>query len=174
MKINGQSIHVPFEKTIYIYRLPENIAIQAKAVPFLEDFERLCPEPKRMKVMVDGKFSHFDDAHPKYQAKVKEHNVQYLNYLVLRTLDIEWDTVDLEDPETWGNWKKEASASGFSNAECNRLANECVAVHNPTAEMVDQMRDDFLRTASQQVSPSLYRPSEETSISSGEPVSDSD
>ena len=72
----------------------------------LEEFEKLCPEPTPPgKLTKDGYVPDTDD--PDYQSVRAEYQKRRTAYIVVRSLvpsQIEWDTVQLDNPSTWANW----------------------------------------------------------------------
>jgi hypothetical protein len=48
----------------------------------------------------------------------------HLAHIVIRSLlpsQIEWDTVQLDNPSTWANWDSDLKSAGLSEMECNRV-----------------------------------------------------
>ena len=91
-------------------------------------------------------------------------------------MDVEWERVDLNDPETWHNWRREMEDAGFSDNECTMMVYACVNVHNPGQETVDAARENFLRTQGRHQTETDETPQvgDQPSIVSGEPVNDSE
>lgn len=153
MKIRGNVVHVPFSKDIIIPRVPEDVVFTARAVNFIEEFEEKVEEPKRTKKFgKDGTFVGYKENDTKYEEASQNYHRKRLDFMVIKSLeeDITFDSVDLDDPETWKNWRKEFQAAGFSEAECGKILNDVANVHSPSQEMVDEMKKDFLATQSQE------------------------
>jgi hypothetical protein len=65
------------------------------------------------------------------------------------TPDLEWETVKLNDPNTWENWRKELRDSGFSIPECNYLWSSFSEANSLDNSKIEEARERFL--ASQQI-----------------------
>ena len=53
-----------------------------------------------------------------------EYQKRRMAYIVVNSLvpsQIEWDTVQLDNPSTWANWEKDLKDNGFSQMACNRV-----------------------------------------------------
>lgn len=147
MLINGKQINIPFRRTIVIPRVEEDIVFTAIAVSCEDDFNRLCKEPQAPKIYKNNKFDSIDYEDPKYLKDLREHSTKRLDYIIIRSLEnIQWETVDLEDSDTWKNWRKECSNSGLSDFEIGRLLSEVMDTHNPSEDLIKKMRENFLST----------------------------
>lgn len=116
MKIRGKTIQPPRVKTIAIPREddegnPDDVIFQCHAVLDFDEFDALCPRPKPPLVTPVGKTPYADDANPAYLKKVEDYSEKRSNWMILKSLEategLEWDSVDMKDPETWANYKKE-------------------------------------------------------------------
>lgn len=63
------------------------------------------------------------------------------------TPDLEWENVDVEDPNTWNNFRQEMTDSGFSAIEINRVIAECLNVNALNEEKIEEARQRFLLQA---------------------------
>ena len=53
-----------------------------------------------------------------------EYQKRRMAYIVVHSLEpsqIEWDTVQLDNPSTWANWETDLKNGGLSQMECNRV-----------------------------------------------------
>jgi hypothetical protein len=66
------------------------------------------------------------------------------------TEDLEWETVDINKPETYGNWQIELEDAGFSEIERMRVMQLCTQVNALDDNMLDQAKETFLAEAPQQ------------------------
>jgi hypothetical protein len=118
-----------------------------------EDYEALAkilPEPTAPIVhKADG--SSFPDLKDStYQAAVMRRNIAIYHYWFLRSIDYEktqlkFDTVDMNDPDTWGNYESEMRAHGFTPSAIAKLREEADELNLVTDESVRKARERFLR-----------------------------
>jgi hypothetical protein len=67
--------------------------------------------------------------------------------MCLRSLEpsnIEWETVDIDDPGTWLNWDVELKAAGISDVEGQRIINLVMAANSLDEKKVEEARQAFL------------------------------
>jgi hypothetical protein len=146
MLINGEKINAPFRREIVIPRVEGDIVFNATAVSVEQKFLELCPviEPKTQKDAKGNIVKYlYDD--PDYVKRSQERLMRKLDLQVIMSLEnVKWETVVLEDPETWKNWKTEAVESGLSDWEVNSLQNQVVETLQPSRELIDEMKKRFL------------------------------
>src|SRR5215831_11863890 len=125
MRIAGKKLSEPNIEILVLPRGEENIVIKAKAVLNMDEFDRVHPPPSPpMKIARGGKKVEDTDS-PMFQKKQTDHAKKRIGYMIIRSLeateDLEWETIDPNDPNTWGNYEKELKDSGFSNIEIMRI-----------------------------------------------------
>ena len=149
MLIDGAKINIPFEKDIVIPRPDKDIVLHVAAVPFEDEFKMAYPQPQPPVLKdITGAIIKRDFDDKNYRKKIEEWTIARLDFLVIKSVkNVEWETVILEDKETWSNWKKECLSSGMTDPEVLRIVNETFEIHNPTQDMVEKMRADFLASA---------------------------
>lgn len=151
MLINGERVNVPYRQNITFPRVEGDLVFTAEAVSVAEHFDRLCPpiEPKItrdkdnniVKVHVD------DDG---YIRAIQDRNDKKFDLQVIKSLtNVVWETIDLEDPSSWKNWKKEALSTGLSDLEVIDLVNKVFDTMRPTAALIKEQRESFLATQDQ-------------------------
>jgi hypothetical protein len=148
MKIDGRQVK-PNVEILVLPRLEGDVVIRAKAVTINEDFEKLVPEvvPPGVRTKEGFKKDYKDETYLQMVAKREE---KRFAYMVLRSLEpskIEWDTVDLDKPETWTGWKKEMEdeeMGGFAEVETNRIVMTCMAANSLDEAKIKAARDHFL------------------------------
>ena len=152
MLINGKQINIPFRRDIVIPRVDEDIVLTAVAVSCEKEFSALVKEPEPPKIYnKNGSLNRIATDDPDYIKKRQGYYSQKLNYQILCSLEnVEWQSVDLKDPETWDNWKQECIDSGLSDTEVGRIINEVMDTLNPTEDLVHKMRERFLSTRTQE------------------------
>lgn len=147
MKIAGKEVSGPAEEILVLPRLDGDIVFRCKAVLDMAQFDALCPEPKPKPVLVAGGFKP-NDKDPGYQAQVLQHSVLRIAYIAIKSLepsDIEWETVNMDNPATWGNWEKELADAGFSQVEINRITVCILQANSLDEEKLEKARASFLR-----------------------------
>jgi len=152
MRIAGKKLSEPNIEILIIPRGGDNedIIFKAKAVLDMDTFDKAYPTPSApMKIVKGGKKVEDVDS-PMFKKKVSDHNRRRIGYLIIKSLEategLEWETVDLNNPETWENYEKELRDGGFSNIEIMRII-QCVMRANCLDESrLDEARDRFLLT----------------------------
>jgi len=146
MKISGQEIKGPSEEVLVLPRLSGDIVFRARAVLDMTEFAVLCPLPKAPgRLTRDGFKSNTED--PSYRQQIDRHSNLRLAYLVIHSLepsDIEWDTVNDEDPNSWLNWETDLSKSGFSAVEIQRVMVVVMQANSLDEGKLKEARDSFL------------------------------
>lgn len=111
------------EVLLVLPRGEQSLAFKARGVSDMDEFQALCPLPKPTgKVTKDGWVPNLND--PTYQQMMSDYADKRLGYLVIKSLassEIEWDTVNANDPRTWAKWQDELKDSGLSQVEINRV-----------------------------------------------------
>ncbi len=149
MLLNGQKIEGPNEEVIIIPRPGEPIIFTARAVLDMSEFDSLCPRPKPpIKRMKSGeKIEEADD--PRFLAKQDIYGSQRLAYLILKSLEategLEWETIEMDDPNSWLNYEGELKASGFSDVEVQRIVLGVMSANCLNEAKLDQARKLFLQ-----------------------------
>jgi hypothetical protein len=172
MKIGGIEVKGPNEELLVLPRGDQQIVIRARAVLDMETFEKLCPEPKPPgKRTKDGFVPNPDD--PGYKSVLEAYQNKRLAYLVIKTLEpseIEWTTVNIDNPSTWTNYMKDLHDGGLSNIEINRVI-VCVMQANALDEKkLEEARKLFLRGQVKESEESSGQSTEQVTMPSGEPV----
>lgn len=148
MKYKGKKIEGRNSDILVLLKGDEKIVFKAEAVENYDDFEKLVPEPKPpLRLKAGGtKVPNLND--PEYIKNMEEYGNYRTNYFILKTLenspDLEWETVDITKSETWDNWKKELTESGFTEVEKIRILNLCTSVNCLNDDMLEAAKADFL------------------------------
>lgn len=178
MKIGGVEVSKPCEEILVLPRpmLDDDVVIRATAVLSMEEFESLCPKPTPPQKLVRGGFEADVEA-PAYKQELEKWGAKRIDWMCLKSLEpseIEWETVDMDKPGTWKNWKDELAGAGFSSTEVNRIV-ACVLQANSLDESkLTQARESFLRgQGAAQEKPSGPR-TEPTNTQSGQPAESSE
>jgi hypothetical protein len=156
MRLHGVKIEGANVEEIVIPRGDDQIVLRAQAVLDNEEFDDLCPRPKpQVLLMKGGKRVEKTDA-PAYQQAINTWGEQRVAWLVIKSLEategLEWETVKIDDPSTWLNYRSELKASGFSDNEQARILAGVMAANGLNEAKVAEARERFL--ASQQLAES--------------------
>lgn len=150
MRIGGRKIEGPNEEILVIPRSgPDgNIVLKARAVLDMEEFNAMCPTPKPARIRKKDGTSYDDVKDVKYTKAIDEYASRRTAYLVIKSLeateDLEWDTVQMGDPSTWGNYLEELKGSGFSEIEVNRIVMAVMRANCLDEQRLEEARASFL------------------------------
>jgi hypothetical protein len=171
MRIGGLTIAGPAQELLVLPRGEQTIVIKAQAIN-LDEFDVLCPEPKAPgKLTKDGWVPMPEDEN--YRQILQSHNEKRIAYLVVKSLepsDIEWDTVQIDNPRTWLNYVQDFKTAGLTTIEINRIV-QCVMQANSLDESkLEQARKVFLLGQVQAQKESSGQNTAQENIPSGKPV----
>lgn len=176
MRIKGQEISGPNEELIVIPRGQSQIVLKARAVLEYDDFERLCREPTAPFVLKPGGRKEYNFSDPKYQAAQAQRIKQQTYYMFVKSLmateGLEWETIDLNRPETWLNFENELKAAGFSQIERGMITRGIMVANNLDDTKVEEARQRFLQSLQVSDGDSLSQKDGPTSTPPGEPAKD--
>ncbi len=146
MKIGGKEIKGPNVEILVLPRGEDEIVIKAQALADIDEFNKLCPEPKPPGRRTKNGFEpQLND--PTYRTLLDAHNNQRIAYMVIRSLEpsqIEWETVDINNPSTWMNYVSDFRKGGLSSVEISRVI-QCVMRANALDEAkLEEARKVFL------------------------------
>jgi hypothetical protein len=150
MKIKGKDIEKPAEQVVVFPRQNEDIIFKAKPVTNYEDFDKLCPTPQPESIMKPGGVISEDIESPKYKKAMDDWATKKMHWMVLKSLeatdDLEWDTVDMSDPETYENYMKELEEAGITGVEANKLMEIIQDACGLNQDKIDEATRTFLAT----------------------------
>lgn len=155
MKIAGRIFSGPRVETIVIPREDGDVIFKAKAVLDFDDFDKMCkaPEPP-MKLLKGGEQVPMLDSKD-YRDKLESFASKKTHWMILKSLeatkDLEWETVKMDNPETWGNFQNEFKASGFSFAEIGLIIQTVTTACGLNQQKIEEATKRFL--AGQEVQP---------------------
>jgi len=146
MKIGGVKITAPADNLLVIPRDEGPLVFRARPLPDMDEFDALCPFPQPPGSLTkDGWVPNPKD--PTYRAVLENHGKKRLAFLVIRTLEpsnIEWDTVDPNNPKTWLNWDTDLKNAGLIQNERNRVLDLAVEANVLSEAKIKEARDSFL------------------------------
>jgi len=150
MKYKGKKVEGKNVEIIPIKRPEGDIIFIAEAVSNWDEFEKLLPEPTPPVVIKPGGQRVSDYTDKKFIKSVEEHARARTQWIVLKSLeatkDLEWETVDINKPETWLNYEKELKDSNFSIIEIGRIIRGVMVANSLDEDMIDAAKADFLAT----------------------------
>jgi hypothetical protein len=179
MKINGKEIRgLNIEEIVIPRGNDDAIILRAEAVSSFDEFDALCPRPKprrgrnRQNEMVEL------TQEPDYLKAISEYGNQRVAYMIIKSLTatetLEWETVDLSKPETWKNYVKELTSSGFSDGEVARIITGVMSASGLDEAKVEAARNRFLRSQQEGSETRFYQKDARSSMPSGQLASDSE
>lgn len=178
MQLNGHSVKNDNRELVVIPRSNGHLAFYFQPVLMTEEeYTKLYPLPKAPMIRKPGKPPYPDYNDEEYKKKVLEHQKQRLAHNFLKSIaatpTLTWDTVDLEKPETWVNWDTELDAAGFTQSEKNLLFEGYMKANTLSDEHVAKATQDFLLSqAAMELANSSSQDTDDTNMSSGEPVNE--
>ncbi len=190
MRVKGQKLELgPSSRLIVFERQGRKpVAFRITAITNRDAFDKIVkvPDPpkKRMPGPGSGRLVP-DPENPKYQAKLRDVNELFLQWMLLTGVTfvpgpdqedepIEWEMVKIDDPSTWGKWEEELAVAGFSHTERLTLFNAVGEVNTLSEARMDEARNSFLLQTPEE-SENLSSPEEERSdMPSGEPANGSE
>ncbi len=175
MKIGGIDPRTLCNECLLVLpRSEQNLVFRARGLKDMEGFNARCPQPKPPgKMTRDGVVPLEND--PAYQTVLGEWAKKRLAYIVIYSLEpsqMEWDTVNLDDPRTWTNWEKDLREGGLSEIECSRVLALVMEANALDEAKLQKAREVFLLGQVQKSEGTSGLASEQVSSPSGEPVQD--
>jgi hypothetical protein len=126
----------------------EPVVLKAGAVTSMEQFEKLCPDPVAPSIRKNDGTVVPDLNDVNYKLALAQMGSRRLDYIVIKSLeatpDLTWENVDINNPETWHNWRKECQDSGFSVFEVNRIVGLAIESNSLSEEGLEEARKSFL------------------------------
>ena len=156
MKIHGQTVDLTnYVETLVIPKGDKDFVFKARPVVELDyvEFDSLCSRPAAPVVYVPGG-QKVDDKDESFLEALKKYRGFRTDFMFFKSLsateDLEWDTVDAEKPETWGNIQAELKAAGFLDQEVVMLYNCVIAANGLDSEKIRKATNSFLAMAENQ------------------------
>jgi hypothetical protein len=177
LNIGGQTINGPSEEILVLPRVKGDIIITARAVLSMEDFDRYVRAPKAKRAFVKGKGNILLTEDPGFKKEMETYGEKRFAFMALKSLEpseIEWQTVKLEEPNTWLGWTEELKSAGLSEIEIQRIV-VCVMQANSLDEnKLKEARAAFLHGLEAEAEKSSGPSIEQANTPSGPPASDSE
>jgi len=155
---------------VNFHRGDEVFTLVVKAVLDGEAFNKILSEPLPPIITKVGGSQSPDLRDKKYLEAKKDWEAKRATWFLLESLsatpDLEWDTVDTHNPDTYSNLEEELKA--FTPQEQARLFEAINEAQNPTGKTEEQAIENFIQRLLQPVSPQSSETAEPTSTESGE------
>jgi len=149
MKINGKKIDGPSLDYVVFPRPEGDIVFTISCVLDYEPFTKLCPLPEPPKIQHRGStewIPNFED--DKYIESIRHFSEKRTHWMVLISLsatpNLEWETVDMMDSSTWGNYVDELTQGGFTDAQVAKIINSVSAINGLNERMMEDAKKRFL------------------------------
>jgi len=146
MKIDGMEVNGPNEEILVIPRKDNDIVFKAIGVQSYEEFDALVSAPKAPGKRTKDGFK-LDLKDPTYREQSDLFGKKRFAYTILVSLEpsnIEWETVKMEDPNTWLNWEQELRAAGFNEIEVQRIQHLVLEANCLSEDKLKEARERFL------------------------------
>ena len=157
MNINGIGITGPKNEFIVFPGRLENggdLVIEVAPVLNFEKFDDLVKRPEPPQILLPGNLRTTDPDDKKYLKALEEYGTQRTAYIVIKSLsatkDLVWDTVDINDPSSWANWRVEMEAAGFSQLEMGRIFTAITICCGLNQDKIDEATKLFYQSLSSQ------------------------
>ena len=148
MKYGGKSLSGPRVSTVVIPRGEQELVFQAKAVLDNDAFDKLCPAPEPPMLTKPGKapVPNFDDK--QYTEEYDVYSRKRYDWMILESLkatsDLEWETIQAADSDTWNNWRAELTSAGFSIVEIGKIIDTVHDACGLNQEKIEEATKRFL------------------------------
>lgn len=149
MKIQGKNLDGPAIEILVIPRGEIDIVFQAQCVTDYTEFEAIYKSPEPPMILHRGdevSVPNFQDK--KYIEKMSDYAKAQTNYMILKSLeateDLIWETIEMTQPDTWGNYEQELLDSGFSSIHIGRIINLVSIVNGLDEKMIQDAKKRFL------------------------------
>lgn len=120
----------------------------ARAVLDFDDFDNIDPAPDPPEVIRPGNVRSLDVEDKKYLKAMDDWGTRRTNWMILKSLEatdgLEWETINMSDPNTWDNFRKELKECGFTLGEVGRLILAVTEVCGLNQDKIDEATARFL------------------------------
>lgn len=148
MKMFGKKVEGANIEHVVIPRHTGDLVFKATAVLDMDEFKKLCPDPKPGKKMMPGGKVVDDFKDPEYLEELKQYQDKRWAYLFLKSYQdspgLEWETVDINDPTTWLNYEKELEEAKFTASEVQLLVIGMTTANSLNQTKIDEAKARFL------------------------------
>jgi hypothetical protein len=174
MKMAGVNLETPVEELLVLPRGDQNIVFKARPIVNMDDFEKLCPEPRAPIRNMRGGIAvpNLDD--PGFKREVEFYAEKRMAYIIIKSLDategLEWDKVNPNDSNTWMLYRKELEDANFSVMEISRIVALVLSANCLDEKKLEEARKSFLAGQLMEQARSTGRSTGTEITHSGKPV----
>lgn len=147
MRIKEKKIQGPLVETIVIPRPEEDIVFKCKAILDFSEFDKLIPVPEAPLKTEKGKKPFKDMEDTEYLDALKKRGMKRFTWIILQSLSatdgLIFETVNMQDPETWMKLEDELKDSGFSPTEVAMIFNGVTAANGMDEDKYKEARERF-------------------------------
>jgi hypothetical protein len=147
MKLNGVRLECPNIAVLVLPRPDGDIVFKAQAVLDFDEFEKICPPPTPPVRVVKGR-REVMASDPEYIKQLNAHNEKRMAWIILKSLEategLEWETVNMNDPETYTNYVQELKDAKFSVVEINKIVMLALQANALDEAKLEAARQAFL------------------------------
>jgi len=174
MKINGHEIQGACVSTLVLPRGEDNIIIKAQSIPDFDEFDKLCPEPKAPGILTKAGWEPNlkDESYRSVLNIYQENRIAYLIVRSLEVSDIEWDSVDVNNPKTWTNYIADFKEAGLSEIEIGHIVQLVMEANSLDEKKLEEARKNFLLGQRMEVEESFGPETGQQSLPSGKPAAE--
>ena len=148
MKLHGRKIEGLNIETVVIPRSTGDLVFKAQAVVGYEEFDALCPAPNPPTIVKRGGETSKDITNPAYLKKMDDWLGKRSSWLILQSLsvtpELEWETVNMSESETWINFRQELKDSGLTPGEIARLIDAVTTACGLNQDKIEEATRRFL------------------------------
>ena len=154
MKMNGLSFDGPKPVTCVIPIGNQELVFTIKPVVSYEEFDEVCPRPEPPGG-IDGKGNKEKNyKHPTYLEAVDVYSQRRMDWMYLKALEdtegLEWETVDMKNPETFQNFAKEMEEAGVPVQYIDHFKFKIIQICGLDPQRIDEATERFLASREQE------------------------
>jgi len=147
MKIAGEQLG-KIQKTLVLPLGDGDLVIKARPVLDYDECDTLNPRPEPKKMLKPGGVYVPDLKDKAYQEALDDWTQKRVAWTVIKSItqasEIEWDTVDFQNVETWSNWKSDFITAGLPENGCTRILNLVMEANMLNDEAIEDATASFL------------------------------
>lgn len=177
MKFKGQKALGPQPEYIVIPRGEDNIVFIAKPILDYSGFEAICPRPVPPGILYpDGRKGQDVDS-PEFRKELGDYIQMRTDWYVVNALrdtpDMEWETVNYSEPDSWKNWRQELGEF-LTEREINQVLDGIATANGLDQAKIEAAKERFLAGMASQPNVLSSLVTDEKTTQSGEPVNESE
>jgi len=149
MKIQGKKVEGVNVITMVFPRQDGLVVVlKAAGIQSYEEFDKMCPTPEPTEKIFPNGSRVKNTKDPKFQEAVDIWAKRKVAWMIIKSLEVteglEWETVDMLDPETWENYLSELTSCGFTEAEMARIVGGVTSANGINQQAIDEAEKHFL------------------------------